>query len=455
MSDAATILVVDDDRAMGQVVCDALRERRYRGVYVTSAEAALQQLEREPISVVISDLHMPAMSGLELCERLSRDLPELPVVLMTAFGSVDRAIVAVRAGAFDFLLKPFELDELLIRVERALEHRTLAEELRRLRATAGAASDGLIGESPAMRRVLALIARIADSEVNILITGETGTGKELAARTIHARSRRAAGPFVAVNCAALPEALLESELFGHLKGAFTDARATRRGLFQQAAGGTLLLDEVGEMPAALQGKLLRVLQERSIRPVGSDAELSIDVRVLSATHRDLESLSAEGRFREDLYYRLNVVQLELPPLRSRGTDIVQLAHAFARSAAERAGKPAPGVSPQCAQRMLDYPWPGNIRELQNAMERAVTLSSAPLLEPRDLPDKVQGYRRSHVLVASDDPSELVPMQEVERRYVLRVLEATSGNKTRAAQILGFDRKTLYAKLKQYGVDDKS
>jgi two-component system response regulator AtoC len=455
MPDQARILVVDDDRAMGQVVCEALRERRYHSVYVRSAEAALQHLDREPVSVVISDLHMPTMNGIELCERMARDWPDLPVVLMTAFGSVDRALVAVRAGAFDFLLKPFDMDELLIRVERALEHRALAEELKQLRTRSAADDGGLLGESPAMQRALALIARVAGSDANVLITGETGTGKELAARTIHAQSRRAGGPFVAINCAALPETLLESELFGHVKGAFTDARSDRKGLFQHAHGGSLLLDEVGEMPAALQGKLLRVLQERRVRPVGSDSELPVDVRVISATHRDLETLSAEGRFREDLYYRLNVVPLELPPLRSRGADIVHLAQTFASAAAARAGKDPPGVSPQCAQRMLDYPWPGNIRELQNAMERAVALAAAPLLEIRDLPEKVQGYRRSHVLIVSDDPSELVPMQEVERRYVLRVLEAASGNKTRAAQILGFDRKTLYAKLKQYGVDDKS
>jgi two-component system response regulator HydG len=449
-----TVLVVEDDWAMGQVVCEALRERRYRSTHVTSGEAAIRHLSSEPVSVVLSDLHMPAMNGIELCERLARDWPDLPVLLMTAFGSVDRAIVAVRAGAFDFLLKPFELDELLIRIERAFQHRALARELKQLRQRSFQGDGEFIGESPAMRRVFALLERVADSETSVLIGGETGTGKELAARTIHAQSRRASGPFVALNCAALPEALLESELFGHVKGAFTDARSARKGLFQQADGGTLLLDEVGEMPQALQGKLLRVLQERKIRPVGGTGEVPVDVRLISATHRDLETLCAEGKFREDLYYRLNVVQLELPPLRSRGPDIIRLAHVFGAAAAAREGKEWQGVSAQCAQRMLDYPWPGNVRELRNAMERAVALASAPRLEVRDLPEKVQGYRRSHVLIASDDPSELVPMQEVERRYVLRVLEATSGNKTKAAQILGFDRKTLYAKLRQYGVEER-
>ncbi len=454
MGEQALILVVDDDPALGQVVCEALGQQGYRAAFAKGGEAALSRMSQEHFSVVVSDLHMPGMNGLELCERISRDAPEVPVVLMTAFGSVDRAIGAMKAGAFDFLLKPFEMDELLVRVERAVQHRALSTEVLELRTAKGAAHGDLIGESPAMQRVFSLIGKVAPTEASLLILGETGTGKELVARAVHKHSKRAQGPFVAINCAAMPEALLESELFGHVKGAFTDARAARKGLFLQAQGGSLLLDEVGEMPLALQSKLLRVLQERRVRPVGSDIETPCDVRVISATHRDLESLCAEGKFREDLYYRLNVVQIELPPLKSRGADILKLAHAFARASAARAGKELQGMTPECAQRMLDYPWPGNIRELQNAMERAVALAAGPRMEARDLPDKVQGYKRSHIIVASDDPSELVPMQEVERRYVLRVLEAVGGNKTKAAQVLGFDRKTLYAKIKQYGVDDK-
>jgi two-component system response regulator HydG len=286
----------------------------------------------------------------------------------------------------------------------------------------------------------------------VLITGETGTGKEVVARAIHRRSRRRSGPFVAVSCAAMPEHLLESELFGHVKGAFTDARTARRGLFLQAQDGTLFLDEIGELPLGLQAKLLRALQERTLRPVGGDQELPFDVRLVSATNRDLESAIAAGAFRDDLYYRLNVVQVPLPPLRSRASDVLLLGQHFLERFARSADKAVTGIAPDCAERLLDYSWPGNVRELSNAIERAVALTQYQKITVSDLPEKVRAFKRSHVLVASEDPAELVSMEEVERRYVLRVLEAAGGNKTQAARILGFDRKTLYAKLKAYGVD---
>jgi two-component system response regulator HydG len=300
-----------------------------------------------------------------------------------------------------------------------------------------------------MERVFELCARVAESDATVLVTGECGTGKELVARAIHERSRRP-GPFVAVNCSALQETLLESELFGHVKGAFTDAHVARKGLFQAAAGGTLLLDEIGDMPPGLQVKLLRVLQQRTVRAVGSDTEVPVDVRVVAATHRDLESAVEDRTFREDLFYRLAVVPIEMPPLRARGGDVLLLAQTFLDAIAARTTKPMRGIEAAAAERLLSYPWPGNVRELQNAIERAVALGQGPELRVGDLPDRVRDWRRSHVLVASDDPTELVPMEEIEKRYVLRVMEAVQGNKTLAARILGFDRKTLYRKLEKAG-----
>ena len=287
--------------------------------------------------------------------------------------------------------------------------------------------------------------------MSVLVTGESGTGKELVARALHAGGRRARGPFVAVNCAAVPEPLLESELFGHVRGAFTDAKEARAGLFQQAAGGTLFLDEIGDMPLPLQPKLLRALQERTVRPIGGSQEIPVDVRIVAATNRDLEEAIEDRRFREDLYFRINVVQLPLPALRARGGDVLELAQHFVARFASRAGKSVVGISPAAAERLLAYSWPGNVRELQNCVERAVALTRYDHIAVDDLPEKIRDYRRSHVLVTSDDPSELVPMEEVERRYILRVMEAVQSNKTAAARILGYDRKRLYRKLEKLGI----
>jgi two-component system response regulator HydG len=297
------------------------------------------------------------------------------------------------------------------------------------------------------------LARIADSEASVLITGESGTGKELVAKALHRRSRRADKPFVAVNCAALPDTLLESELFGHAKGAFTDAQAARKGLFVQAEGGTLLFDEIGEMPLAMQAKLLRALEEGKVRPVGGETEVSFDARIIAATNRDLESAVEEGRFREDLFFRVNVIHIELPPLRSRGTDTLLLAQHFLEQFAARSGKEVVGLSKPVAERLLAYTWPGNVRELRNAVERAVALARYDKLAVEDLPEKIRDYQSSQVFVAGTDPAELVPLEEVERRYILHVLDSVDGNKTLAARTLGLDRKTLYRKLQQYGATD--
>jgi two-component system, NtrC family, response regulator AtoC len=452
---AQSVLVVEDDADFAALVTRELGRRGYAAFTAHGAGEALALLSAQEIAVVVTDIQMPGISGLELTERIKAAHGDVPIILMTAFGSLEKAIAAMRAGAHDFLSKPFELDELVLRVERAVEHRNLRRELVRLRKDAGSSAvfPELVGQSPSMRELFLLLDQVAPSDASVLITGETGTGKEVVARAIHRRSRRADAPFVGISCAAMPENLLESELFGHVRGAFTDARAARKGLFLQAQGGTLFLDEIGEMPVGLQAKLLRTLQERTLRPVGGDQEVSFDVRLLSATNRDIESAIAAGSFREDLFYRLNVVEVRLPPLRSRGSDVLVLAHHFLKHFALSSGKPVDGIAPECAERLVDYPWPGNVRELSNAIERAVALTQYQQLTAADLPEKIRTFKRSHVIVASQDPEELVSMEEVERRYVLRVMEAVHGNKTHAARILGFDRKTLYAKLKAYGHGD--
>jgi two-component system response regulator HydG len=445
------VLVVDDEKAMADAMAEDLRGRHFDVALPPDADAAFSMVTAEDVDVVVTDLNMRGMSGIELCDRIVANRPDVPVIVVTAFGSMETAVATLRAGAFDFLTKPFEMEELAIAVERAAQHRQLREEVKRLR---GAAEDTrqlkeLVGTSPAMKATISLLDRIAETDATALITGETGTGKELAARAIHRRSRRCDAPMVAVNCAAIPANLLESELFGHVRGAFTDARGDRKGLFAQAHGGTLFLDEVGEMPLEMQAKLLRALEARTVRPVGGHQEIAFDVRLITATHRDLVASIEEGTFREDLYYRINVVELTMPPLRARGTDVLLLAQTFLEQFAAQHGNPVRRLSPAVAERLLAYAWPGNIRELRNCIERAVALARFEEIIVEDLPAQVRDYRSAHVLVAANDPSELVPLAEVERRYVERVMEAVGGNKRQAAQILGLDRATLYRKLERW------
>jgi two-component system response regulator HydG len=344
-----------------------------------------------------------------------------------------------------------QLDVLAIALRRAAQHKALREEVKRLRSAAAVPPPSeLLGTSPLIRAVQDIVGRVADSEASVLITGESGTGKEVVARALHTTSRRHDGPFVAINCAAMPEPLLESELFGHARGAFTDAKEAHVGLFARATHGTIFLDEIGDLPLGMQPKLLRVLQERTVRPLGTSNEIPVDVRVVAATNRDLESAIEEHRFREDLYFRLNVIPIALPPLRARGSDILLLTQHLLLRAAEREKKNILGVSSSTAERLLTYSWPGNVRELQNCIEHAVALARYEQISPEDLPDKIRSYKSSHILIAADNPSELVPMEEVERRYILRVLEAVAGNKTAAARVLGIERKTLYRKLERYG-----
>lgn len=450
------ILVVDDDRGMCELLELGLARRGFQVRWTTEPRKVLELLQQDFYEAVVTDLNMPGQGGIELTRQLVGNRSDLPVIVITAFGSMESAVEAMRAGAYDFVTKPLEVDSLALVLQRAVQHRALREEVKLLRRAVAASHgvDNLIGESSEMRRVFNLLSRVAEADVSVLVLGESGTGKELVARAVHTRSQRKDGPFIAVNCSALPEALLESELFGHTRGAFTDARSPRRGLFQQAHGGTVFLDEIGDLPLALQPRLLRALQERKVRPVGSDTEIDIDVRVLAATNQDLESAVSEKLFRGDLYYRLNVVQVRLPPLRARGNDVLLLAQHFLRQTAARLDKHVERMSPSVAERLLAYSWPGNVRELQNCIERAVALTAYDQLGVDDLPEKIRDYRPSQVLLASDHPSELVTMDEIERRYILRVLDVVSGNKSLAAQILGFDRRTLYRKLERYGISTR-
>jgi two-component system response regulator HydG len=365
---------------------------------------------------------------------------------------MDAAVAAMRAGAYDFITKPAELDALDLALSRAVQHRALREEVKRLRRVVadGDGSRDALGESPEMRSLHALVARVAPVDASVVVTGETGTGKEVVARLLHSQSTRSNGPFVAINCAALPAQLLESELFGHERGAFTDAKARRTGLFVQAHGGTIFLDEIGALPLELQPKLLRALEERVVRPVGGNAEVAFDARLVAATNEDLETAIEAGRFREDLYFRLNVIHIPLPPLRVRGNDVLLLAQQFIDRYASRLGKRVGGLTSAAAEKLLAYAWPGNVRELQNCIERAVALTQYESLTVDDLPEKVRSYESARLVVDLDHPGEFVPMAEIERRYVLRVLAAVSGNKAEAARILGLDRKTLYRKLERYG-----
>jgi two-component system response regulator AtoC len=449
------ILFVDDDQVLCETIEVGLRRRGFGVTWRTSAVEALGALELETFDAVVTDLNLKGTSGIDLCSRVIEGRPDVPVIVLTAFGSLETAVQSIRVGAYDFISKPVEIEVLAIAIERAIRHKRLREEVKRLRDEAARgplrAAD-LVGESEAMLRLHGLIDRVADSEASVLIMGESGTGKELVARALHARSRRARGPLIAINCAAVPEALLESQLFGHVRGAFTDARESRSGLFEQASGGTLFLDEIGDMPLALQPKLLRALQERVVRAVGGAKEVPVDVRIVAATNRDLEEAIDEKRFREDLYFRINVVQLETPPLRARGGDVLLLAQHFLSRFAERAGKNVVGIVPDAAERLISYVWPGNVRELQNCIERAVAMARYDHIAVDDLPERVRTYRRSHILVVSDDPSELVPMEVVERRYIERVLEAVQGNKSAAARILGYERKRLYRKIEKLGID---
>ena len=446
------ILVVDDEQETCDLLEMSLSKHGFKVTPSTNAQRALDLVAEQDFDVVLTDLQMPEMSGLDLCERVLGTRPDMPVVVITGQGSLETAIGAIRVGAYDFITKPVDPKLLFLSVSRAIQHRRLSDEVKRLREAVDGetTAEKIVGQSGAMRRVYELINRVGESDASVLIHGETGTGKELIARGIHNRSRRKNGPFVAINCAAVPHALLESELFGHARGAFTDAKAQRTGLFVQATGGTLFLDEIGELPIDVQPKLLRALQERKVRPVGANQEIPFDARIVAATNRNLEDEVYEKRFREDLYYRVNVVKIDVPPLRERGGDVLHLSQHFLKQFADRNNKSSLELSTTGAEKLMAYNWPGNVRELENCMEHAVALARFEQITVEDLPEKIRAYRAERFVVAANDPTEIVTMDELERRYILRVLSLVGGNKSRAAQVLGFDRRTLYRKLERYG-----
>jgi two-component system response regulator HydG len=447
---ATKILVIDDDRSTCEVLATELAGRGFEVAWSTAPFEALERLAKEDFDLVLTDLNMSQMNGAELCKRALALRDGLPVIVMTAFGTMDAAVSAIRAGADDFITKPCNIDELVLTFEHCLRSRALRDEVKRLRRAldVDTSFDEMAGKSAPMQKVYDLIARIAETETTVLVTGESGTGKELVARAIHTRSARRAGPFIAINCAAMPEPLLESELFGHVKGAFTDARGTRSGLFVKATGGTLLLDEIGDTSTSMQAKLLRALQERRIRPVGGDDEVEVDVRIIAATNIDLETAVEEKRFREDLFYRINVLRIQVPPLRARGNDVLVLAQHFIEKYAARNRRDVVGIMSGAAEKMMSYSWPGNVRELENCIERAVALARFDRIAVDDLPDKVRDFPSQEVIVETNDPSQLLSLSEVEHRYIVRVLEAMGGSKTMAAQVLGIDRRTLYRKLER-------
>ncbi|MDB5213463.1 MAG: acetoacetate metabolism regulatory protein AtoC [Myxococcaceae bacterium] len=447
------VLVVDDERDTCELLEMALARQGMQVTTCTTAADALEKIASRDFDVVLTDLSMPETSGLEVCERVIALRPDVPVVLITGHATLETAMGAIRAGAYDFVTKPIESKTLGVVVSRAVQHRRLREQIRMLRAARDANQSLIVGGSPAMRKVADLIDRVGDSDASVLIHGETGTGKELVARAVHNKSKRREGPFVAINCAAVPHSLLESELFGHARGAFTDAKATRVGLFQQANGGTLFLDEIGELPIDVQPKLLRALQERKVRPVGDNREIPYDARIVAATNRDLENEVREKRFREDLYYRINVVKVEVPPLRSRGSDTLHLAHHFLKVFAERSGKPTLELSERAAERLMAYEWPGNVRELENCIEHAVALARFDQVTVEDLPEKLRGYLAGSFVATANDPTEIVTMEELEKRYLLRVFKLVGNNKSRAAEVLGIDRRTMYRKLERYAALD--
>ena len=446
------VLVVDDDQHFCHLLDAALSEHGAEIASRTSAAAALEHLASGDCDVVITDIEMEGMDGLELCERIVGAYPDVRVLILSGHGDFDRAVTAIRAGAFDFMPKPPDTELLAVALERALRDRRLRQEVSRLRRSVETAQGfgDLRYESPTMVRLADLLERVAESDASVLVTGESGTGKELVARALHRAGTRREGPFVAINCAAMPETLLESELFGWVRGAFTDARSPRTGLFVQANKGTLFLDEIGDMPLSLQPKLLRALQERVVRPIGGDSLVPFDARIVAATNQDLDGAVERGAFREDLYFRLAVVEVPIPPLRTRGNDVLLLAQHFIERYAAKMKKDIVGLAPPAAQRLLGYSWPGNVRELQNCIEAAVTLARKGEIGVADLPARIRRVSAAGV-VADDGASPLLSIDEMERRHILRVLDAVRGNRTVAARTLGLDRKTLYRKLQQYRV----
>jgi DNA-binding NtrC family response regulator len=442
MTERAKVLVVDDDVELGKLVVDIVRGGGHAATSISSPTVAMPLIEQQPFDLVITDVRMPGLDGIELIERIKAYDPRISIIAVTAFGSLDTAVRAVRAGAYDYLPKPFEPEDLAMRVTRALERRAMKVELTRLRTEVakGFSVEGIIGKSQVMEDVVTLVRRVADSPATVLVMGPSGSGKELVARALHGESRRRAEKFVPVNCAAIPDTLLEAELFGVRKGAFTDARADRPGMFQEANGGTLFLDEIGDLALPVQAKLLRALQEREVRAVGGSKAEPVDVRVVAATNRNLREQVTAGTFREDLFYRLAVIEIGIPPLRDRPDDIPALAEHFLRRAVARSNKHITRFAGATMKRMLNYDWPGNVRELENAVERAVALCDGDAILPDDLPETTKVRRTKDFLEVAVDRQ--LTIEELNRAYAQIVLQRSGGQKKRAASLLGVDRRTL-------------
>jgi two-component system response regulator PilR (NtrC family) len=460
---AARILVVDDERSMRELLAIVLGREGYEVVVAENGRQAVDELERRPVDLLISDIHMPDMTGLDVLRTAKGLNPDLAGIMVTAFASTETAIEALRMGAYDYIHKPFNVDELKIVVTGALERRRLRRENVLLKRALGERHQfsNIIGRSESMLAVFELIETIAQTTSTVLVTGESGTGKELAARAIHFNSARKDRPFVAINCGALTETLLESELFGHVRGAFTGAATNKKGLVEVAERGTIFLDEIGEMSPLMQVKLLRVLQERVFRRVGGTDEIPADIRIITATNRDLAQMVAENKFREDLYYRINVIPLHLPPLRERGEDIPMLAEHFVTRFAAELGKPIQGLSAESLSVLVQYHWPGNIRELENAMERAVALERTPVILPPSLPAAVRAAGGGSTAPTEDVlESDTLPdsgfdlerhVREIERQYITEALRRTDGVKVKAAELLGMSFRSFRYYAKKYGM----
>lgn len=453
-----SIVIVDDELEMRSLLQDFLQGEGYQTHCFPSATEALEALraggalgaEKADLDAIISDIKMPQMDGLEFTSQLQEIRPEVPVMLITAFGSIETAIEAMRRGAFHYVVKPFKLAEIGVQVERAVEHRKLQRDNTALRQEVKKtfSMGNVIGKSAAMKAIFDLVGRVSQATANVLITGESGSGKEMVAKAIHQNGPRSSKPFIAINCTAIPETLLESELFGHAKGSFTGAIQRKRGLFEEAEGGTLFLDEIGDMNPQLQSKLLRVIQERKVRAVGDTVDKPVDVRIIAATHKDLKAAIREGRFREDLYYRLSVIPIVIPSLRNRRDDIPLLAEHFLKKYSALNNSQVKGFTKRAVAKLMAQKWEGNVRELENVVERAIVLCAATLIDESDIPSTEAQNPESFFSGAIED---FPTVAQLEERYIKVVLEKTAGRKDKAAQILGINRRTLYRKEREYGL----